>query len=334
MKVPQSYQDRSGKELYGIYRALVVDNEDPMKVGRVKVRVYSIHGISDVSDENLPWATYCSPFGSANSGSFIIPEVNNTVYVAFEGGNPQYPLYIGTAYSTGKSDSYLVGNTSGRKRNVRARTVEKPVEAINNDVKVLYKSSKGSIIMFEDTDGNECIRIQDAMGQCIGLKSPLTEDGSKDNDHLNYGMANINSTEKQDVGVERLKSDAFIILEGLCKAFIKIVTKITGKSYILLDNYNTQLRMDEDAFQLQALLQGVSFRDGVVTLSGNKVVLSSKKLVISAPEIEIKGKVTINGKSIFDVKGCENPSTVDINQGGPNGEYIPLKEVDDEYSQL
>ena len=334
MKIPKTYNERNGKDLYGIYRGVVVDNEDPLKIGRVKVRVFSLHGVYDISDEDLPWANYCSPFGSANSGSFIIPEVNNTVFVAFEGGDQQYPLYLGTSYSTGKEDYYLVGNTSGRKRNIRARTLEKPVEALNNDLKVLYKSSKGSIIVFEDTDGNECVRIQDAMGQCLGLKSPIKEDDSKDNEHLNLGMCNINTTEKQDTGIEKLKSSAFVILEGIGKAFIKILTKITGKTYIMLNNYNTYLRMDQDAFQFQALEQGISFKDEVVMVSGKDMEVSGGKITITSPRVDIRGEVTINGISLFDVIGCPYKTHIDINQGGNKGEYIPLEEVEDEYSQL
>lgn len=330
MQVPKIFNERNNNNLYGIYRGLVVDNEDPMNIGRVKVRVYSIHGVSDIADEDLPWATYCSPFGSANSGSFIIPEVNNTVYVAFEGGDQQYPLYLGTVYSTGKAEAYGVGNTSGRKRNVRARTLEKPVEAINNDVKVLYKSSKGSIIVFEDTDGEECVRIQDAMGQCIGMKSPIEEDESKDNDHLNLGMCNINMTEKQDTGIDKLKNSAFVILEGIGKAFIKILTKVTGNTYIILSNYNTQLKLDQDAFQLQSLEQGIAFKDGVLKVSSGDLELSGKKMIIAAPEIDIRGKVSINGVSVFDATS----HTVDINQGGPDAEYNYLDEVEDEYSLL
>ena len=334
MNVPKRYNERNNNNLCGIYRGIVVDNEDPMKIGRVKVRVYSIHGINDIADNDLPWATYCSPFGSANSGSFIIPEVNNTVYVAFEGGDQQYPLYLGVVYSTGKANNYTVGNTSGRKRNVRARTLEKPVEAISNDVKVLYKSSKGSLIVFEDTDGNECVRIQDAMGQCVGIKSPINEDDSRDNEHLNLGMCNINATEKQDTGIDRLKKSAFVLIEGLGKAYIKILTKVTGKSYIILDNYNTSLKLDEDSFQLQASDQGVALKGGSLKVSGRNTVLSGRKIVLSAPEIELKGRVTINGISIFRVNGCDQDPKIDINQGGSSGEYISLDEVEDEYSQL
>ena len=46
-------------ELGGLLRGIVVDNNDPLKLGRIKVRVIAAYGEQPVN--NLPWAWPCFP---------------------------------------------------------------------------------------------------------------------------------------------------------------------------------------------------------------------------------------------------------------------------------
>lgn len=73
------------------YVGLVVDNQDPQKWGRCKVRVHGLH--DDIKNEDLPWATpeFAIPMGV--KGSWIIPEVGTIVYVKFDDGDFYEPLY-------------------------------------------------------------------------------------------------------------------------------------------------------------------------------------------------------------------------------------------------
>ena len=84
-----------------IYRGKVISNDDPMKLGRCKIRVPSVN--SDNSTINtLPWARpiVLSPV-SKGRGSVSIPDVGDIVWVMFEGANKQFPIYFGGTYSTG-----------------------------------------------------------------------------------------------------------------------------------------------------------------------------------------------------------------------------------------
>lgn len=81
-----------------IYRGLVVDNDDPNKTGRVRVRVHCV--FDDVTNSHLPWAVPCLPiFTGAGSGHgwFAVPEVNSEVFVFFEEGDFYQPVYFGEA---------------------------------------------------------------------------------------------------------------------------------------------------------------------------------------------------------------------------------------------
>jgi hypothetical protein len=69
----------------GIYRAIVLNNVDPLQRQRVQVLVPSISG------QASGWAACCGPAG----GSAQVPQVGATVWVMFEGGDPAYPVWLG-----------------------------------------------------------------------------------------------------------------------------------------------------------------------------------------------------------------------------------------------
>jgi hypothetical protein len=84
---------------YGNYRGLVVDNNDPEKLGRIKVKVYPMFkGIED--PDQIPWAVPAMGlFAGAGTGfgAFAVPEENSFVYVFFEAGDIYQPVYFAEA---------------------------------------------------------------------------------------------------------------------------------------------------------------------------------------------------------------------------------------------
>lgn len=93
----------------GILKAIVIDTNDPSGLNHVRIRIPAIHGLVDkesygplskntartnlwVKDINLPWAEVCYPFGTTTP-----PEINQVVWVAFQNGDPNYPVVIGWA---------------------------------------------------------------------------------------------------------------------------------------------------------------------------------------------------------------------------------------------
>jgi hypothetical protein len=78
--------------LFGFFKGIVEDVCDPLQLGRVKVRVFSVHGYStNLPTENLPWA---EPAYS-HKGSFSPPEIFDRVWVTFENGDRYKPIYFG-----------------------------------------------------------------------------------------------------------------------------------------------------------------------------------------------------------------------------------------------
>jgi hypothetical protein len=74
---------------FGKYRGSVVDNVDPLRLGRLSVRV------PDVFGDNLGWALPCVPFAGPGVGFLALPPVGANVWVEFEAGDPDYPVWAG-----------------------------------------------------------------------------------------------------------------------------------------------------------------------------------------------------------------------------------------------
>ena len=75
---------------YGKYRGIVTNIEDPNRLGRIRARVPDVFG-----DEESGWALPCAPFGGHGMGFFSLPKVDGWVWIEFEGGDPDYPIWSG-----------------------------------------------------------------------------------------------------------------------------------------------------------------------------------------------------------------------------------------------
>lgn len=74
---------------YSIYTGIVEDNNDPLQMGRLKVSIPSVMG------GIVQWAISCGWPGNYNSGvKLLTPAIGDLVYVIFEFGNPDKPLWI------------------------------------------------------------------------------------------------------------------------------------------------------------------------------------------------------------------------------------------------
>ena len=82
--------------LFGKYRGQVTGNLDPLQQGRLQVSCPAILG-----DGQMSWALPCVPYAGPGVGFFAIPPVGANVWVEFEGGNPNYPIWSGCFWGTG-----------------------------------------------------------------------------------------------------------------------------------------------------------------------------------------------------------------------------------------
>ena len=76
-------------QFFGKYRGTVVDNVDPEGLGRVLAFVPAFAG------SKLNWALPCVPYAGPEVGFFAIPPIAANVWIEFEGGDPDYPIWTG-----------------------------------------------------------------------------------------------------------------------------------------------------------------------------------------------------------------------------------------------
>ena len=84
-------------QFYGKYRGAVTNNIDPIQQGRIQVEVPAILG-----DGRLSWAMPCVPYAGSGVGLFLIPPLGANVWVEFEGGDTDYPIWSGCFWGMGE----------------------------------------------------------------------------------------------------------------------------------------------------------------------------------------------------------------------------------------
>ncbi|MCB0039345.1 MAG: baseplate assembly protein [Caldilineaceae bacterium] len=111
-----------------------------MQQGRIQVSCPAVLG-----DGSLSWAMPCAPFAGNGVGFFAIPPTGANVWVEFEGGDPDYPIWSGGFWGPG----------------------EAPASPALAEMKVL-KTSTGTITI-NDLPGAGGITIETTTGMKISL---------------------------------------------------------------------------------------------------------------------------------------------------------------------
>ena len=99
--IPRTYKEYYGDETRW-FIGVVKDINDPIELGRLKVRIYGVHSpnVGDISDDDLPWAQVAVPItegGSSGIGTNLGIKPQAQVYGIFlDGKNSQLPLVLGS----------------------------------------------------------------------------------------------------------------------------------------------------------------------------------------------------------------------------------------------
>src|SRR5690606_11796576 len=117
--------------------ARVVDNNDPMGMGRVRVQF----PWQEKKGEKTPWLRLIQPHSGSGKGFHFIPEIGEEVLVGFESQNAEKPFVMGTHYNGAETSSY---HTSGN---------DKKVIHTRSGTKIILNDAEGSVFI-EDPSGN------------------------------------------------------------------------------------------------------------------------------------------------------------------------------------
>jgi hypothetical protein len=170
----------SERRYSGRYRGIVADVQDPERLGRVKCRVPEVLGLEIVTDWASPTSLHYG--GQVDHGDFVVPEAGSTVYVEFESGDVNRPLYGGVWYGHPKGqppeppkltrqdgqtnfsdddstkspkgdDTFTAGDCSQQKQ---PKSPAKPKYPFN---RVTKTKNNGVIVEIDDTPGQSRIHI-------------------------------------------------------------------------------------------------------------------------------------------------------------------------------
>jgi uncharacterized protein involved in type VI secretion and phage assembly len=267
---------RSGTELQP---AAVVDNKDPEKIGRVKVRY------NWADQEQTYWARVVSAgAGGEAHGTYFLPRVGDQVLVGFENGDPSLPVVLGALYHNEAKPKFLTEN--GTEEVLVAKT---PVST----VRILEKPGAEEIVV-SMKDGVNLFRLEVSQPQ-ITLESV--------NGTIIVHSKNIKITadEKLEIKAKDIEINADQ----------NMTTKV-GKDYTI----TVSGKAKESVTGSKEIQVADSFKESVTS---NKEITSGADAVIkgaSKVEIGSTGQVKISGTSVESSASATNTikgSMVQIN---------------------
>ena len=157
----------SDKKYYGKYRATCINNVDPEQKARIQVMVPDVSNITMTSG-----AMPCLPVGGLQMGMVAVPLIGAGVWVEFEHGDPDFPIWTGCYWGTTAEVPALAKTAPPA---VPAITLQTPLQngIIVSDVPgptggIMIKSATGATLIVNDTG----IYIQNGKGASITLIGP------------------------------------------------------------------------------------------------------------------------------------------------------------------
>jgi uncharacterized protein involved in type VI secretion and phage assembly len=154
-------------QFLGKYRGTVLINSDPMQMGRIQALVPDVYGVVPST-----WAMPCVPMAGPQAGEFVLPPIGASVWIEFEQGNQDYPIWSGCFWGSAAEVPALalaappaiqpiVLQTTGQ-NTLMLSDVPGPTGGI------LLKSASGALIQINEIG----ITISNGQGATIVLAGP------------------------------------------------------------------------------------------------------------------------------------------------------------------
>lgn len=155
------------KRYFGKYRGSVVNNFDPLSIGRLIVQVPDVGGLVPGT-----WAMPCFPFSGKQMGAWMIPQVNAGVWVEFEQGDPDYPIWSGSWFGSVAEVPALALAAPPLSPSVVLQTAAQNAVVISDlpgpTGGIMLKSMTGATLIVNDLG----IFLQNGKGAMISLAGP------------------------------------------------------------------------------------------------------------------------------------------------------------------
>jgi hypothetical protein len=157
----------TGRKYYGKYRGVVLDNVDPMQIGRIMAIVPDVSSLLPTT-----WCMPCVPAAGLQAGMLAVPSIGAGVWIEFEQGDPDYPIWTGCFWG---SPAELPVLTHLSPPGLSSLTFQTTLQngIVINDVPspaggIILKSATGAFIIVNDTG----IYLSNGKGATITLVGP------------------------------------------------------------------------------------------------------------------------------------------------------------------
>ncbi len=163
---------------YGKYRSTVFNNIDPEQRGRIQAIVPDVSGLIPTS-----WAMPCLPIAGKQSGVYVVPQIGSGVWIEFEQGDPDYPIWTGCFWGIAAEVPALALAGNPLSPSIVLQTALQNAIVIS-DVPgptggIMIKSTTGASIIVNDTG----IYIQNGKGASLTMVGPAVD--------INNGAINV-----------------------------------------------------------------------------------------------------------------------------------------------
>jgi uncharacterized protein involved in type VI secretion and phage assembly len=156
----------AGPLYFGKYRATVLNNLDPMLQGRVQVQLGDRYGLFPST-----WALPAFPFAGKGNAIVALPQLGSSVWVEFEAGDPDYPIWTGAFWpDPGSFPPLALAAATPATPNILFQTVSGTSITLSDNPaqQVFIKTVSGAMI----TIGAAGITIMNGQGASIAMVGP------------------------------------------------------------------------------------------------------------------------------------------------------------------
>ena len=159
----------SNGPFYGKYRATVFNNVDPLQIGRIQAMVPDVLG-------QLPssWAMPCVPMAGDNVGFFTVPPIRAGVWIEFEKGDPDYPIWVGGYWGSAVETPLLSHGVLPGLAGITLQTLRSGIVISDTPGPtggILIQTTSGALISVSEVG----ITISNGKGAVINMTGPTTD---------------------------------------------------------------------------------------------------------------------------------------------------------------
>lgn len=143
---------------FGKYRGTVANNIDPMQRGRLQVQVPAVYG-----DAALNWALPSVPLAGPGIGTYLIPPIGANIWVEFEGGHIDAPIWAGCFWGEGECPGQVP-----QIKIIKTQAATITLDEVNAAAPVVIETPGGNRI----TITAQGITLESASGAKVELSGP------------------------------------------------------------------------------------------------------------------------------------------------------------------